>query len=154
MAWRFLADGEFGPELRADLEVPDRGLKIQFSIRKNTEAGFPASHIIAVNTDRSGDLRATIASVPGIILKATEDAAGERLIGASTKVAPGYFWIALSGNDSDLTANMELLRAGKWIDLPLVARNGRRALLTFPKGPAGEEAMAQAFAAWDSLAKQ
>ena len=67
---------------------------------------------------------------------------------AAAKVADGFFWIALSAADKDISSNLSLMRDRDWIDLPFVYENGQRAILTFEKGPDGEAAFNQAFAAW------
>ena len=70
------------------------------------------------------------------------------MIGASAKVADGFFWIALSARDADVAANTALLAGRNWIDLPFVYSSGQRAILTFEKGPQGAAALKQATAAW------
>ena len=50
---------------------------------------------------------------------------------------------------SEQKMNMTLLRERGWLDVPIVYRDGRRAILAFEKGPVGERAFRRAFAAWD-----
>jgi hypothetical protein len=59
------------------------------------------------------------------------------------------FLIGLSVVPTDLHNNMQLLKERPWIDVPIVYGNGGRAILAFEKGPAGDQAFAQAFAAWE-----
>ena len=59
-----------------------------------------------------------------------------------------YFWIALSGADADLSANLALPRERDWIDLPFVYETGQRAILTFEKGTPGDRVFQKAMAAW------
>jgi len=89
-----------------------------------------------------------IRDVPRIVMKPAEDARGQPLIGASAKVAEGFFWVALSGVDADVTANLRLLKDREWFDLPLVYESGQRAIVTFEKGTAGDRVFEQALAAW------
>ena len=153
--WTFDPGGKYGPELKARVEIPDRGLKVLVSIRKNGEPLFPASHIVEINTDPSGDLLGgTVTSVPGLILKPAEEVRGTALVGAVTKIMDGYFWIALSAVEADVATNTALLREGEWIDLPLVNKNGDRAILAFAKGAGGRAAMDEALAAWEVVAKK
>jgi hypothetical protein len=86
--------------------------------------------------------------VPRVVFKPSEDARGQPLIGASARVADGFFWIALSGVDSDVRLNLGLLRDRIWIDLPLVYESGQRAILTIEKGAPGERAFERALTAW------
>ena len=89
-----------------------------------------------------------VRDVPRLVLKPSEEARGQPLIGASAKVADGFFWIALSGVDADVNANLNLLKDRLWIDLPLVYETGQRAILTFEKGTPGERVFERALTAW------
>ena len=82
------------------------------------------------------------------MLKPSEDARGQPLIGATAKVAGRSFWIALSALDADVQSNLSLLKDRDWIDLPLVYDTGQRAILTFEKGIPGDRALSQAMTAW------
>jgi hypothetical protein len=149
VTWRFVGDGPNGPEVEANLEVPARDMTIRFSLHKNADDTLPASHLIEVVVDTPADFPGqSIGSIPRIVLKPTEGARGQPLVGAAAKVADGFFWIALSAAESDIAANLSLMRERNWIDLPFVYENGQRAILTFEKGPDGEAAFRQAFAAW------
>jgi hypothetical protein len=149
VTWKFVGDGPNGPEVEANLEVPDRNMTIKFSLHKNADDTLPASHLVEVVVDTPADFPGkSIGSIPRIVLKPTEGARGQPLVGAAAKVADGFFWIALSAADNDIAANLSLIRERNWIDLPFVYENGQRAILTFEKGPDGEAAFQQAFAAW------
>jgi S1-C subfamily serine protease len=93
-----------------------------------------------------------IKSVPRIVMKPTEEARGQPLVGAPAKVTDGFFWVALSAADADISANLALLRERNWIDLPFVYNTGQRAILTFEKGDSGSAALEQAMAAWNGVA--
>jgi hypothetical protein len=82
------------------------------------------------------------------VLKPTEEARGQPLVGASAKFTDGMFWIALSAADQDIASNLALLRDRNWLDLPFVYDTGQRAILTFEKGNPGERVLAKAIAAW------
>jgi tetratricopeptide (TPR) repeat protein len=148
VTWRYVNDGPHGPEIEANLDVPDRNMSIKFSLHKNLDDTLPASHLIEVVVDKPVRGRA-IDSIPRIVLKPTEGARGQALVGAAAKVADGFFWIALSAADNDIAANLSLIRERNWIDLPFVYENGQRAILTFEKGPAGAEVFRRAEALWD-----
>jgi len=85
-----------------------------------------------------------------MVLKASEDGRGDALIGASATVADGFYWIALSSGQKDLTSNLGLLRDRGWIDIRLVYQTGQRAILTLEKGASGEQAFAKALTAWQT----
>ena len=151
VTWRFVGDGPNGPEVEASLEVPERNMTIKFSLHKNADDTLPASHLVEVVVDTPADFPGqSIGSIPRIVLKPTEGARGQPLVGAAAKVADGFFWIALSAADADIASNLSLMRERNWIDLPFVYENGQRAILTFEKGPDGEAAFQQAFDAWGS----
>ncbi len=147
--WSFVASGPDGPEIVGNITVPSRGMTIKLTIRRNTDASLPASHLVEVLVTTPADFPGKgIDSVPRLMLKPTEGARGDPLIGAAATVAPGFYWIALSGAPTDVTANMGLLRDRDWIDLPLLYQTGQRAIVTIEKGAGGDAAFAQALAAW------
>jgi len=151
VTWRYVDGGPNGPEIQADLQVPERGMKIKFSIHKNSDTTLPASHLIEVVVDTPPDFPGKgIKSVPRIVMKPTEEAHGQPLVGAPAKVTDGFFWVALSAADADISANLALLRERSWIDLPFVYNTGQRAILTFEKGTPGERVFDKAIAAWTS----
>jgi hypothetical protein len=147
--WRFVEDGAGGPEIAADLRVPEVGMNIRLVIRRVTDPTLPASHLVeAVITTPPDFPGKEIRSMPRLVLKPGEKDRGEPLIGAAAKVAEGAFWIGLSAAEADLARNLQLLRESSWIDLPLVYATGQRAILTFEKGPQGAEVFDSALAAW------
>jgi len=149
--WRFVEDGTSGPEISADLEVPERGMGIRLVIRRNNDPTLPASHLVETVINVPPDFPGKgIRSVPRLVLKTSEDERGDALIGAAAKVADGYFWIALSAAQADIDRNLQLLRERSWLDLPLVYETGQRAILTFEKGAQGAEVFENAFAAWST----
>jgi hypothetical protein len=149
VTWSYDPSGADGPAIIANLDVPERGLKIKLTFRKNTDKTLPASHLIEVVTTAASSFPGKgIGNVPRLVLKPAEDARGQPLIGASAKVADGFFWIALSSIDTDVKNNLTLLKDREWIDLPLVYDTGQRAILTFEKGTTGDRAFESALAAW------
>ena len=149
VTWTYEPKGIDGPEVVAHIDVPDRGLKIKLTLRRNTDQTLPASHVVEVVVDAPASFPGKgIRDVPRLVMKPGEDARGQPLIGASAKVADGFFWIALSGVEADVTANLGLLKGREWIDLPLVYENGQRAILTFEKGNPGDRVFDKALTAW------
>jgi len=149
VTWQYNKDGPNGPEIEAELEVPERKMTVRFSLHKNSDDTLPASHLIEVTVDTPADFPGKgIDEIPRIVFKPSEEARGQPLVGAAAKVADGFFWIALSANQNDIASNLDLLRGREWIDLPFVYGNGQRAILTFEKGPQGDKVFADALAAW------
>jgi hypothetical protein len=138
-----------GPEIVGQLDIPDRGMKIKLTFRINHDKTLPASHVVEVQLTVPPNFPGKgIRDVPRLVAKAGEDVRGQPLVGASAKVADGYFWIGLSGVDADLATNLALLKQREWFDLPLVYESGQRAILTFEKGTTGDRVFDQVLSAW------
>ncbi len=139
------------PELavRAEVEIPDRKMKVVFSIRRNPETAGSASHYVEIQFV-GNDSFGGIAQVPVVRLKNNEAAQGFPLAGISIRIVQGLFLIGLSALEADRDRNVQALRSQPWIDIPFIYDNGRRSVIAFEKGAAGEKAMAEAFAAWGS----
>jgi len=56
--------------------------------------------------------------------------------------------VGLSSIDADIQRNLRLLKERGWIDIPIVYSDGKRAIIAIEKGPSGERALSDAFAAW------
>jgi hypothetical protein len=136
-------------EVRADITIPDRNMTVTWTLRRNTDQALPASHTIEIMFNVPPDFPGGgIANVPGILMKDSEQARGVPLAGLAVKVTNGFFLIGLSAVDTDVQRNMELLKDKPWFDVPVVYNNGGRAILAMEKGPPGDRAFADAFAAW------
>ncbi len=139
------------PELavRADIEIPDRRMTVTWSLRRNTDKALPASHTIEIMFNLPADFPGGgIANVPGVLMKQAEETRGTPLAGLAVKVTNGFFLIGLSAVDADRQRNMQLLKDQEWFDVPIVYTNGGRAIMAVEKGPPGDRAFADAFAAW------
>ncbi len=140
------------PELavRADITIPDRRMSVTWSLRRNTDKTLPASHTIEIMFTLPSDFPGGgIANVPGVLMKQAEQARGTPLAGLAVKVTNGFFLIGLSAVDTDMQRNVQLLKERPWFDIPLVYTNNGRAILAMEKGPPGDRAFADAFAAWE-----
>jgi len=140
------------PELavHADVELPERRITMTWSLRRNTDQNLPASHTIEIMFNLPADFPGGgIANVPGILMKQSEQARGTPLAGLAVKVTNGFFLIGLSAAEADVQRNVQLLKERPWFDIPVVYTNGGRAILAMEKGPPGDRAFADAFAAWE-----
>jgi hypothetical protein len=137
------------PAVRGDLTIPEAGLAVRITLRRNADATLPASHIleliVSVPDDFSGG---TIEDVQRVNLKPSEESAGAPLAATPVKVADKFFLVALENNPAAIEANLALLRDQSWIDLPVVYRTGRRALFTMEKGLVGDRVFKQVLEAW------
>jgi hypothetical protein len=139
------------PELqvRADITIPERNMTVTWKLRRNTDQALPASHTIEIMFNLPPDFPGGgVANVPGVLMKESEQARGVPLAGLAVKVTNGFFLIGLSAVDADVQRNMQLLKDRPWFDIPIVYNNGGRAILAMEKGPPGDRAFADAFAAW------
>ena len=135
--------------VRADIEIPDRKFKMTMSFRRNTDTSLPASHTAELTFILPPDFAGGgVSNVPGILMKSNEQARGTPLAGLAVKVTDGFFLVGLSNVEADRTRNIQLLKERSWFDVPLVYVNQRRAIIAIEKGPPGERAFNDAFAAW------
>jgi hypothetical protein len=136
-------------EVRADIEIPEQHMTVTWTLRRNTDQALPASHTIEIMFNVPPDFPGGgVANVPGVLMKESEQARGTPLAGLAVKVTNGFFLIGLSAVDADLQRNIQLLKNRPWFDIPIVYNNGGRAILALEKGPPGDRAFADAFAAW------
>ncbi|WP_018689232.1 hypothetical protein [Ahrensia kielensis] len=139
------------PAIRAETSIPELGLKMEMTIRRNGDSTFPASHIIELffrvpeNFDGRG-----IADVQRVTFKTNEQDAGNALIAVPAPLDQNIFLIALTDAKTAVETNVQLMTRENWIDIPMQYTNGRRALITLEKGIPGERVFKDVFAAWDA----
>ena len=139
------------PAIRAEASIPDKDLKLRLTIRRNADQTLPASHIVElIFLTPENFASGPIDNVLRMTMKDTEQAAGNPLRGIPAKIADGFFLVALNDAETDLAQNMRMLRDQNWIDLPIVYKSGRRALVTMEKGLPGEKIFEEALKAWES----
>ncbi|MGJ4941081.1 caspase family protein [Bradyrhizobium sp. HKCCYLS1011] len=132
--------------LRADIEIPERKLRLVLVLRRNSDPSMPASHLAELTFSVPPDFAGGgIGNVPGMLMKSSEQARGTPLAGLAVKVTNGSFLVGLSNVDADRQRNLQLLQQRSWIDIPLVYDNSRRGILAIGKGASGD----RAFADWD-----
>jgi hypothetical protein len=135
--------------VRADIDIPERKLKMTMSFRRNTDTSLPASHTAELTFVLPADFAGGgVANVPGVLMKSNEQARGTPLAGLAVKVTDGFFLVGLSNVESDRVRNLQLLKERSWFDIPLVYSNQRRAIIAIEKGSPGERAFNDAFATW------
>jgi hypothetical protein len=135
--------------VRADIEIPERKLRMTWSLRRNTDKALPAGHTIEIMFTLPADFsEGGIGNVPGVLMKQNEQARGVPLAGRSVNVSPNYFLIGLSSVEADQQRNVQLLKERDWFDVPVVYKSGKRAILAMEKGTPGARAFEEAFRAW------
>jgi hypothetical protein len=137
------------PAIRAEVNIPSKNVQLKMTIRRNADKTLPASHIIEMiflgNFEGGG-----IESVLRVALKGSEAAPGNPLIGIPARITDGYFLIALSSSQAERNTNLELLLRQSWLDIPIVYKSGRRALVTLEKGVPGDKVFQEAIQAWQN----
>ncbi|MHA6642530.1 hypothetical protein [Mesorhizobium sp. A623] len=137
------------PAIRAEATIPGKDVQLRMTIRRNTDASLPASHIIELifltpDSFEGGG----IDNILRVAMKTSEQDAGSPLIGIPAKIADGFFLVALNDTKADEATNLALLRNQDWIDVPVIYKSGRRALLTMEKGIPGDKVFDEALKAW------
>jgi hypothetical protein len=143
--------GDKPPEaaIRADVSVPGKEIQLRMTVRRNGDPTLPASHIIELIFLTPDNFEGgVIDNLLRMTMKETEEATGNPLLGVPAKIGDGFFLIALSDGKAESEANMQLFRRMKWIDIPIVYRSGRRALMTLERGIPGDKVFEEALRAW------
>jgi hypothetical protein len=145
------APGQPGePVIHADVEIPDMKLTMAMDIKRNTDKSLPASHVVEMKfVSRRDAAGSAVISVPGMMLKFTEQARGTPLAALSVKITDGSFLVGLSNSESDRSRNLQLLKERSWFDIPIVYANQHRGILAVQKGFHGEEVFFEAMTAWE-----
>lgn len=141
------------PAIRGELNIPNKNIKVRLTIKRNGDKSLPASHIIEMVFTTPPDFAGgVVETVQRMALKDTEQAPGSPLVGVPASFGDGFFLIALTDEKTAIETNMTLLQRQNWIDVPVAYRSGRRALLSFEKGLAGDKVFKDVFKAWEAKA--
>src|SRR5258707_1203625 len=82
--------GEHNIAIRAEIDIPVRGLKLTMLLRRNSDPSLPASHTIEMTFSVPSDFADRgIGNVPGLMLKSSEKAIGTPLQAVTVKMADG-----------------------------------------------------------------
>lgn len=137
------------PAIRAEVTIPGHALQLRMTIRRNADRTLPAGHIVElIFLTPENFAGGAIDNVLRVAMKGTEEETGMPLIGIPAKIADGFFLFALSEAESEMAVNLDLMRTQSWIDIPIMYRSGRRALMTVEKGLSGERVFDEAIEAW------
>jgi hypothetical protein len=135
--------------VRADISIPERGMQVVWSLRRNSDKDLPASHTISIQFTLPPNFsHGGISEIRGVLMKQAEQTRGVSLAGIAVKVTNNFFLVGLSSTDTDVQRNIQLLKERQWFDIAIVYTDGRRAILAVEKGNPGDRAFTDAFAAW------
>lgn len=133
------------------MTIPGHSLQLRMTIRRNADQTLPAGHIMEmIFLTPENFAGGAIDSVLRVAMKNTEEETGNSLLGIPAKIADGFFLYALSDAAAEVETNLELMRGQSWIDVPIIYRSGRRALMTMEKGLTGERIFNEAIEAWQN----
>lgn len=152
VVWALVDGGLDGLVVEARARVPERQLDLTLRLRRNNDNLLPATHLIEVTVVGSPGQPSPVRTLMRVGLKSGEDAdPPQALLGAIQKIVDGLFWVGLSRDPKLAPKNTDAL-ALPWFDVLVEYTNGRRAVLSFEKGPQGTRILEQAFAAWGAVA--
>jgi hypothetical protein len=135
--------------LKADVEIPERQLRMTWTMRRNADAALPASHTIEILFNPApGFPPGGIADMANVLMEQADHSSGVPLNGIRVKAAPGFFLVGLSAVPADVQRNTTLLKERPWLDIAIIYNDGNRALLALEKGVPGDRVFADAFKAW------
>ena len=136
--------------IHADVEIPDMKLTMTMDIERNTDTSLPASHVVKMTfVSRRDAASSAVISLPGMMLKFSEQARGTPLNALSVKITDGSFLVGLSNFESDRRRNLQLVKESSWFDIPMVYAKQHRGILAVQKGFHGEEVFFEAMTAWE-----
>jgi hypothetical protein len=135
--------------VRATIDIPEEGLGLDFTIRRNTDTAFPASHIIGLRFTSTGDPATQAVREVGVPqFKTDEGERGAPLSAINSALGDNLFVAALSNVPVEVERNLDLILNRSWIDVPVRFASGRRGIITFEKGFSGSQTLADAFNRW------
>ncbi|MGL4729441.1 MAG: hypothetical protein ACRCWO_11875, partial [Bosea sp. (in: a-proteobacteria)] len=134
---------------RATVELPEIGLSMNFTIRRNTDAALPASHILGLRFTRTADDGNGAVKEAGVPqFKTDEGERGAPLSAISSALGDNLFVAALSNVPIEIERNVDLMTRRNWIDIPVRFASGRRGIIAFEKGFSGDQTITDAFNRW------
>ena len=135
--------------VRATVEVPDAGITLQLTMKRNRDSALPASHTMElVFTTPAGDAGRAVREVNPPLFRGDDGARGVPVAALSVPVKENLFLVGLSDLRGDVERNTELVRNRNWIEVPLRFASGQRATLVFEKGVTGDRVVQDAYKAW------
>ncbi len=137
-----------GTVVKADAEVPEAGITLNLTLRRNLDGGLPASHIMELSFTIAGDPPRVVRDVAPPEMRLDELTRGIQLKALPVPVKPNLFIVGLSDLKIDLDRNIELLSKRNWLEIPIRFASGQQAVLLLNKGVQGDRVLADAFRLW------
>jgi hypothetical protein len=133
--------------IRADIDIPEAGLKTSMTIEKNYDAALSASHTLTVRCDPAAD--SSVGSVRAINvpeMRRDDAPRGAALQGMQVDIAPNVFLVGLYSSAE--AQNVDMIRNLNWFDIPMSLVSGKIAKITFEKGVGGSQIVNDVFNEW------
>jgi hypothetical protein len=133
--------------IRADIDIPEAGLKTSMTIEKNYDAALSASHTLTLRFDPAAD--SSVGSVRAINvpeMRRDDAPRGSALQGMQVDIAPNVFLVGLYSSAE--TQNVDTIRNLNWFDIPMNLTSGKIAKVTFEKGVGGSQIIDEVFNEW------
>lgn len=135
--------------VKAEVEIPERHIRLNLTLRRNRDESLPASHTIEILFSTPSDFQpGGIADVPAVVMEDNEQRSGAPLTGLRVKVTSGFFLVGLSSVEQDVRRNVQLMQERPWLHIRMAYNNGQRALLAIEKGVPGDRVFEEAMNAW------
>lgn len=135
--------------IKADVEIPERKMRMNLVLRRNTEQSLPASHTIEILFATPPDFPGgAVADARGVLMEQADQKSTVPLSGLRVKVTNGFFLIGLLNEDNEVRRNVQLLKDRPLLSIPIIYSNNQHALLSLEKGVPGDRVFAEAFTAW------
>jgi hypothetical protein len=140
--------------IRADIEIPERNLKVTVSIKGNRDLYLSASHKIEINfTLPPNSSEEGVGYVQSVRMGPSEQERGITLVSveggtknAAKKVSQGFIAFGLSDRAYN---QLRLIDELSWLDIYMAYNNRRWAILQIAIGASGREVFERAFTAWE-----
>jgi len=134
--------------VKGEIELPDANLNVEFTMRRNSDPTFPASHTLSLRFIPVAKDAPVVKSIGLPEFRQDPLVKGPILQGVIATVQDNEFLVALFNAEPVKSTNIELLKRPGWFAFELRFTDGRKGELLFEKGAAGERAFSEAFAAW------
>jgi hypothetical protein len=143
--WEFLTGEDGQDTVVATVAVPDHGLTIGVRFLQSADPIY-SHEVIALVEQAPRFQNDPIAEISSLAIKTSEESVGVALQG-DVVAEPDAFLLALP--QSNVILNTNRIMQSPWFDLSIIYESGRRVIVAFNKGTAGDEIFAQAAEVWD-----
>jgi hypothetical protein len=107
--------------VKAEVEIPERQIRVGFTLRRNLDKSLPASHTIEILFSTPADFPpGGVTNVPAVLMEDNQRSGAAPLAGLGVKVANGFFLVGLSAEESLMRRNLQLLKERPWLQIRMI----------------------------------